>query len=116
MDPRNTHERLLAIVPCRGSGTFADPVRPMFAPLPDEMNPASATGIIAYSFVVSDDGKFALVEFVARTPQAFQAILASKDASVQSFSKGKAKKEDIEAAFKKYKKDFDFNNFGTRMP
>lgn len=32
VEPTQTHERLIAIVPLQGSGTMADPTRPMFAP------------------------------------------------------------------------------------
>jgi hypothetical protein len=45
VDPTMTYHRVLAIVPLVGSGTSADPVRPMFAPTP-QATPAH-TGIIA---------------------------------------------------------------------
>ena len=54
VDPRNTHERLLCIVPLVGTGT----------------------GILAYHFEESDDHKSALVEFVAADRAAFNTILA----------------------------------------
>ena len=60
---RNTHERVLAVVPMVGSGTPDDPRRPMYAPVPG--GAPSREGIIAFTYQVSDDGKFALVEFVA---------------------------------------------------
>jgi hypothetical protein len=63
---------------------------------------------------LSDDGKSALVEFVARDMSAFTAILGDK--SIKVFVKGKDKKGDIEAELKKYKKDFDLNRFGLVMP
>ena len=116
VDPRNTHERILSIVPLIGKGTYEDPVRPMFAPLPSEMDPQKGTGIIAFAFQVSDDGKFALVEFVARTRDAFQHIQASKLAGVQTFVKSQDSQAAIEAQFKLLKKDFDISKFGVRMP
>ncbi len=64
--------------------------------------------------MVSDDGLLALVEFVAHDRSAFQQILEAP--TVKSFLKGKDKREDVEAEFKKHKKDFDFKLFGTRMP
>ena len=118
IDPRNLYERALAIVSMTGSGSFEDPVRPMYTPLPSALQSAAAsrtrTGILGFTYVLSDDGKHALVEFVARDRAAFQQILA--DPSVKSFLKGRDKRQDIEAEFKKYKKDFDFTHFGVRMP
>jgi len=118
VDSRNLYERITAILPIGGSGTFADPVRPMYTPLPSALKAAatsrSRTAILGFTYVLSDDGKHALVEFVARDRAAFQQILA--DPTVKSFVKGKDKREDIEAEFKKYKKDFDFTHFGVRMP
>jgi len=90
----------------------------MYTPLPSAFSSAAAsrtrTGILAFTFVLSDDGQHALVEFVARDRAAFQQILA--DSSVKSFVKGKDKRADVETEFKKYKKDFDFRSFGVRMP
>jgi hypothetical protein len=97
-----------------GAGTWADPKRPMYAPSPAQMNPSSRTGIIGFTHVLSDDGHFALVEFVARDAAAFDHILADK--SITAFRKGKDKPEDIEAEFSKHKKDFSFENFAVRVP
>src|SRR5947209_5162711 len=102
VDPRNSHERLLCIVPLVGSGaTLADPKRPLYAPLLSEMRPGVRSGIIAYHFEESDDHRFALVEFVANDRAAFKNILA--DVSVKSFLKGRDKHEDAEVEFKKIK-------------
>ena len=115
VSPGNMYERCIVVVPIVGSGTFADPKRPMYAPLPSQANSTSRVGILAYSYQTSDDGKYALVEFVAQDPAAFADILAN--ASVKHFQKGKDKPEDIEKELKKYKKDFDINHFGiVRMP
>ena len=46
---------------------------------------------------------------------AFAAILNSKDARVQTFQRGKQGKDEMEAALKKARKDFDPKNFGLRM-
>ena len=75
VDPRNTYQRVLCVVPMVGAGTPADPRRPKYAPWPPA--PAtSRTAIIGFSHQVSDDGKLALVEFVAQDRQAFAAIFA----------------------------------------
>ena len=114
VDPRNTYQRIIAIVPMVGTGTAADPKRPMYAPAARTSPTAAASGIIAYSFQVSDDGRYALAEFVARDRAAFAAILA--DQQVKAFTKGKDKKDDIEKELKKYKKDFDLEKFGLVVP
>jgi hypothetical protein len=112
VDPRNTYYRVIAVVPLSaGSGTPDDPKRPQYAPWPPSR---SQTGIIAYSQQLSDDGKLALVEFVARDRAAFQAIF--NDKTIKFFEKGKSKRQDIETELKKYKKDFDLNKFGTVVP
>jgi hypothetical protein len=68
VDSRNMYERILTIVPLQGAGTPEDPRRPMYAPAPATLKSAVATrtGIIGYTHVLSDDGKYALVEFIAR--------------------------------------------------
>jgi hypothetical protein len=96
-----------------GQGTPADPKRPQYAPWPPTPNP-SWTAIVSYSHQVSDDGRFALVEFVARDRQAFEAIF--KDKSVKVFEKGKDKKDDIDKELKKFKKDFDIEKLGAVRP
>ncbi|MBZ5728602.1 MAG: hypothetical protein LAP87_26925, partial [Acidobacteriia bacterium] len=85
VDPRNTYSRAICVVPMTGSGTPADPRRPQYAPWPPSQKP-SPTGIIAFSHLVSDDGKYALVEFVARDRAAFQAVF--NDKSIKFFEKG----------------------------
>ena len=117
VDARNMYERVMAVVPVMvGQGTFDDPKRPMYAPLPGQIQTATATrqGILGFTYVMSDDGTLALVEFVARDRSAFHAILA--DPTVKSFLKGRDKREDMEAEFLLHKKNFDFAHFGVRMP
>ena len=109
VDPSNTYNRVVAVVPMIGAGTPQDPKRPQYAPWPIQKD-GSATAILSYSHVISDDGRFALVEFVARDRKAFQAILADK--TIQVFEKGKDRKEDIERELKKFKGDFDLSKFG----
>ena len=116
LDVRNRYERVMAVVPFIGKGTFDDPKRPMYAPTPAEVRLATTThkGILAYTHLTSDDGTRALVEFVAIDRSAFQQILA--DRSIKAFLKGRDRREDFEAEFLRHKKDFDFALFGVRMP
>jgi hypothetical protein len=113
VDLRSNYERIMVVVPMTGTGSWTDPKRPLFAPatLPP---PGTRTGILAYSFQSSDDGQLALVEFVARDKSAFRTLLADPRI-VKSFQKGKHTRNEIEKEFKKHKKDFDFDRFGTRV-
>jgi hypothetical protein len=104
---RNLYERLILVVPLVGTGTPEDPRRPMYAPVPG--GEPSPDGILGFSFIESDDGQRALVELVARDRAAFAQIFADKHSDVKIFEKGKAKKEDIEKEFKKYKRDFNLD-------
>ena len=116
--PRQMYERIMVVVPLVGKGTASDPMRPMYAPAPSSAVPTGGaakaparTGIIAFTHVLSDDGKFALCEFVARDRSAFNAILA--DPTAKSFVKGVHSLTDAVTEFKKYKKDFDIDKFGA---
>ena len=116
--PENMYTRVLCVVPMIGDGTGSDPKRPMFAPNPaallGQANPAAATptpGILAFQYQLSDDGNYALVEFVGIDRKALAEILDSKDSRVKVFERTKAKKEDIEKEFKKYKKDFSIDKY-----
>jgi len=115
VDSRQLYERLMCVVPMTGLGTFDNPKRPMHTPTPSALRAAAAsrTGIFGFSYAISDDGLLALVEFVGRDRSAFQQILA--DSTIKCFLKGRDKREDLEAEFKKHKKNFDFTKFGTRM-
>src|SRR5579862_7170059 len=70
----NRYERVLAIVPVAGSGTAADPKRPQYVPVLSEDTPSTTTPFLGFAVVFSDDRKFALVEFVARSGSAFKAF------------------------------------------
>jgi hypothetical protein len=111
VDPRNSYTRVIAVVPFTGSGMAADPKRPKYAPWPASEN---QTGIIAFFYVPTDDGKSAVAEFVARNRTAFSALLGDK--SVQTYEEGRTTKSAIEAAVRQVRKDFDLDKFGMVMP
>jgi hypothetical protein len=136
VDPRNMYERVIAIVPIVGSGTDADPRRPMYAPLPatatapptisvssttvqtsTSPSPATplagSTGILGYTMVESADGKSAIVEFVATDRAVFQNILA--DTSVQAFLNGRDSRKAAEIGFQRLKPGFSISSFGVRV-
>ena len=111
VDPRNAFNRVIAVVPLIGSGTAADPKRPEYAPWPVNQDP---NGIIGFIYEPTDNGKSAVVEFVAQNRAAFAAILADK--TIQVFQKGSASKASIESAIKQVRGDFTLDSFGMVMP
>jgi len=113
VDPRNMYHRVICVVPYVGQGTESDPRRPKYAPWPS-MDPQSRNAIIAYNHVSSDDGRFAIVEFVARDAAAFDVIL--HDGQVRTFVKGKHTRVEIETEVRKYRRDFDLDHFGVVIP
>src|SRR5258708_969524 len=114
VDPRNTYERVIAIVPWTGAGTKADPRRAMFTLSPAQMSPTSRTGILAFQCLPSDNGLLALCEFVAKDRAALSPILAAP--GIKAFLKGRDKPADIIAEFSQHVKNFDINRFGVRLP
>lgn len=110
--PENAYARVYCVVPIVGSGTLADPRRPMFVPAPaTAAAPLDRTGIIAYQFQESDDGTLALAELVAVTRTGLSPILTSVLPNVIFFERGKYTRQQIETTFQKYKKNFSFNSF-----
>jgi len=102
VSPRNSYERILVVLPLIGSGTAADPIRPLLIPAPGSTTPnilnlpistpVAGTGltappvgstpggpsypqnqILGYTWVPSDDGKFALTAPSATPPPPGQA-------------------------------------------
>ena len=103
VDPHNMHERIIAVVELVGAGTYADPKRPLFAP--DSKDLHNPDGIHSYRWEASDDGRFAIVEFVARNRAALLPIL-NDPRVVRVFEKGRVKKSDnIEAVIRTFKRD-----------
>jgi len=115
VDPRNQLERIMVVLPMIGSGTWNDPRRPLFAPTEASGGPR-AGGIIGFSYQLSDDGQFAITEFVGKNRSAFQPIFADVTHSLKIFERGKSTRADREAEFRKYKKDFDLDKFGAPKP
>lgn len=122
VDAANMYARVYAIVPMIGSGTWNDPKRPMFAPIPHEMTPGNRTGIIGFNQVQSDDGKFALIEIVAANRQQLTSITApiqaqlSTVAGLQLFDRSTTPLATVQTAFGALKKNFDITKFFVVVP
>jgi hypothetical protein len=110
VDSGNLYHRILAVLPMVGTGTWDDPKRPMFVPPPSQMS-TDRSGILAFQFQLSDDGKFALVELVTANKAAFSPILTAAVPNVKVFEVGKDSRAAIETEFKKYKVNFTFDSF-----
>lgn len=119
VSPEIMYHRVWAVVPLIGKGTTDDPRRPLFAPSRAELAARSKndrSGVLGYSMQVSDDGNFALVEFVGATPADLKFIVTSSVAGVKAFERGIATKAQIEAEFQKYKQGFALSSFAGVAP
>jgi hypothetical protein len=122
VDPGSMYARIYAIVPMVGSGTWDDPTRPMFAPIPQQMTPGSRTGIIAFNQVQSDDGNFALIEIVAATRPQLALITAQMNTQLagaqgfQLFDRSTTPAATVQSAFQALKKNFDITKFRVVVP
>ncbi len=131
VDLGSSHERIVLVVPMVGTGTWADPKRPMFAPVASQIG-RDKSGILAYYHEPSDDGKLAIVVLVAQDRSAFKTILASAKAnpSIQVFDRKTitpaaaapglpASAGTLQAAtnaLTAVRKDFDWKRFAVRVP
>lgn len=135
VDPGNMYVRIYAIVPMVGSGTWADPRRPMFAPVvqqpvadqpvaqqagTQQTTPATRTGIIAFNSIESDDGNFALIEIVAANRKQLALITAQMTAAavtgLQIFDRSTTPTATVQSAFQLLKQNFDITQFLVVVP
>ncbi len=122
VDPGSMYARVYAIVPMTGSGTWDDPKRPMFAPIPQQMTPGSRTGIIAFNQVESDDGNFALIEIVTANRSELASVTGpilaqlSTVPGLQLFDRSTTPAATVQSAFQLLKKNFDITKFRVVVP
>jgi hypothetical protein len=89
----------------------------MFASLPKDLAalPARAdgrpVGILATHYIISDDRKSAIVEFMEADRTTLAPLLNSTDPRVMVFERGVHAKSVIEAAFQKVKAGFTIESF-----
>lgn len=110
VDPTTMYYRIYAVVPLIGSGTAADPKRPMFAPQATDFK-SDHSGLLGFQMQLSDDKTMALVEIVARNRNVLLPAITSAATGVVIFEQGKSSKAAIEAEFQKYKKGFTLNSW-----
>lgn len=113
VDPYHSYHRVVGVLPLiGGSGSPNDPIRPKYAPNVPPTGPSSS-GIIAFTFEFSDDGKHAIAELVAVDRTALAPVLADHSPGVIVFEKGLVAPTQIESAVRQYRKDFSLNKFGV---
>jgi hypothetical protein len=106
VDPSERYHRLICLVYLKGTGTPSDPIRPEYVPTSAA---ADRSGILAWSFQITDDKNMAIVHYVAADRNAFQGILADKRPEIRIFEIGKDDRTKIETEMKKYRKDFNLD-------
>lgn len=106
-NPDQAYERIWAVVPLVGAGTATDPKRPMFSDLP---------GILAYKMEISDNGRLALVEFVAKDRRVFKQLQDSRLPDVLSFDRGPGRAQQILTEFRRHKRNFRLEGFSVAVP
>ena len=120
-NPRFTYNRVLCVVPLIGSGEPGDPKRPDYTSVPAVTESSSASshaagnGIIAFYHEVSDDGKWALAEIVARDRAALLPILNDTRPGVWAVEKGTVPRAQILQVFQQFKKSIDLDRFGVAV-
>src|SRR5581483_5386533 len=83
--------RVIALVPLTGTGIHDDPIRPEYAPISAGSSStlsSSRSGILGWTFQITDDGKMAIVQFVAANHHAFDALLNDKRPNVRVIEAG----------------------------
>lgn len=112
---RNAPERVIAIVPIIGSGTVADPHRPLFFPTPNEFaqppDPDHRPAIVSYRFELGDDGKTAIAEYTGFDRASLRKALKSDDPNFRILDHDKLSAAEMNAELKKVKKSFDLQKF-----
>ena len=127
-------ERIVVVVPMVGKGTLEDPIRPKYTPVAmsaalfeklkkeGKLEPQREKNDVekiadekkrigAYTYVMADDGKRAIVEFVARDREAFADIL--RDPTVKAVEKRKLAETAELDELRKVKKNFELKDLRT---
>jgi hypothetical protein len=79
----NLYESVVAVVPMVGFGSREDPKRPMFVPWP--YDPVQHSWLRSMTFELSDDGKYAVVEFIVQDRKFLKPLFDARAADVKAF-------------------------------
>lgn len=102
-------ERMIVVLPMGGAGTPENPRRPMGLSLLQH-DPAAP---VAYHYILSDDGHFAIVELTAANAKHFDPALKVLSGMLHRFSSRKDSRVSVERVLKLLRKDFDLETFVT---
>ncbi len=103
-----------------GSGTIEDPKRPMFAPVADGANDTDAKrskgfteppSIVGYHMVMADDGRTAIVEFLARDRAAFKVMIESQAPGIRVLDPHRLSADKLLRELRAFKKNFTLSTF-----
>jgi hypothetical protein len=115
-DLSHLYQRVICVVPLTGKGTWADPKRPLLAPLASQEG-RGKSGILAYYQEPTDDGTAVIAVIVAADRASLQPIFSVANASgVAVFEHGKQTDQQIQSALTAVKKNFDLKRFLVRVP
>jgi hypothetical protein len=107
------YQRVIAIVPPTGSGTFQDPTRPLYCPNPHA--PAAAAAgpptILGCQAVLTDNGQSYIVEYAAVNRVSLQPILQSTVPGVTVLDGSTMTAAQIQAAIQSVKASFSLDQF-----
>lgn len=117
VDPRNLYERVYAIVPVTGAGTYADPKRPLFVPSPSQIKAGDRSGVIGWHYELSDNGQLAIVELVYADKAAAAGLSSTLKTVplVSAFQKGKDDSAQIESSCRAVKQGFKLDQFAMKV-
>lgn len=105
---------IIVVSPMVGKGTYDDPRRP--AVIRARLG-EGAEARIGYRYLISDDGRSAIVEISGLDNAGRAAIKASPDQASEVFERDKSTKEDVETVLKRVKKEFRWEDFaGVTVP
>lgn len=117
VDTSRYGERLICVVPMQGAGTATDPKRPLFMPNfrdpAQRPDPRNASSIHSMRYVLSDDGRFAIVEIVAKDRRGLLPVINHGRNDVVVFERQRPEntKAVIETRVRQFKSDFDLDAF-----
>ncbi len=99
---------MIVVVPMIGRGTPEAPRRPLGM---DLLTSLQATPV-GFRYVLSDDGRFAIVELTARSFKHFDPLVNAFGAqATHSFDPRHHDRKTVEQALKLLRKDFDLESF-----
>ena len=112
VSPNVRYHRVIALVHLTGSGRGGDIIRPEYV---SNSRAVGRSGILGWSVMPTDDGKMAIVQYVAADRAAFRPLFADKRPGVRVFEIGRSSRVAIETEMRKYRRDFDLDRLEVNV-